>query len=305
MNYFLAAFDLIIFTIFFCFLHFQQRELRSKSYGIALIDSIVISVDHGDHPYRRLFGEKLPMLIKHVLVHAHVKDQNIHEILCEARQSWEGIFTNGVLEEIDDAAREVYKDWLNQIYKRGQLITELNKVKDQLAKMQKEVNFLEMQANEATNQDGRKPKYSNANSIGTSYQIRQNNRAIPFVHVDFQSQIKINKRFSPPKTEELPLPKRTNCERNFASPIESDVNKCSLSQSSVLLTPSPEPQDRLSPTPSLSTASITNTTPTSSSSNFWMSMMKNEKEQELQLQQKQQSPKLFIPLLDENVDLLF
>lgn len=292
-------FLIIVDLCFMClFLHFKQASLKSKLYGIGLIDSIVVAIKS---PYRELFGGRLPMLVHHILSHPHAKHVlYIREMLCEARQSWNGIFSAADLQRIDDVARNAYgQGWSIQTYNRRELITQLNAVKNQLAMMQKEVYLLEMEAKGATNRNFTMPMNSLANSIALPYQNQQNQRVITSRHtnVDLQTQTKIEKRFSQLKSDELPLPKRTNYERNLPSPNADGVNSFHFSQSSVSLTPSPEPQDRLSPSTSSTSSEPKTNKNLNSNSNFWMSMTKME--------EQQPSTKLFFPLLGENIENLF
>lgn len=245
-------------------------------------------------PYRELFGGRLPMLVHHILSHPDAKHAwYIREMLCEARQSWNVIFSTADLQRIDDVARNAYgQNWSHQTYNRRELITQLNAVKNQLAMMQKEVDLLEMEAKGATNQNFTMPMNSMPN------QNQQNQQAIkPWhtnVNLQTQTQTKIEKRFNQPKLDKLPLTKRTKFERNLPSPNADGVNSFHFSQSSVSLTPSPEPQDRLSPSTSSEPKTNKNL---NSNSNFWMSMTKME--------EQQPATKLFFPLLDENIENLF
>lgn len=220
-----------------------------------------------------LLGEQLPQLIQHVLISAQIQNRDeVQKILCETRQSWNGIFSSEVLRAIDETVKEVYEYW-PITYKHRQLIVQLDEVKMQLTIMQKEVDILEMQANETT--------FSIFNAYEMPQQQEQYNQASSSMHR--------RNGCNRPKLEEIPLPKRSKCVA---------VSNLLLSQSSVLLTPSPEPQNRLSPPPSSSDSNTINEKSNSSSSNFWMSMMKIE-------EQQQQLPRLSISMLDENIKMPF
>lgn len=234
-----------------------------------MIDSIVRMVKGG--PYRREFAHRLPKLIHHVFI--KVNDWDVKEKLRKIRQSWEGILLHEVLQKIDEAMQvDEYWPSLSQ----QKLIAELNDVNIKLARMQKEVDFLKMQANEATIR-------TNVNiepTLPSSSQLPNHSKS----PVLLQTQIKPRKRFNRPVPAELPLPKKMKYEENVASPNGSPVSNFVSSESSVFLTPSPEPRDQLFPPPKPTINDKLNIP----CSDFWMSMMKTG-EQKKQVQQKSQN----------------
>lgn len=215
-----------------------------------MIDSIANRID--GEPYRNAFGVRLPSLFQHVFI---ANNHDVQEKLRILRQAWENVFSFECLQAIDDTMRKIDQYWPS--YHQRQLLAQLNEISIQMARMQKEVEALEREANITT---------ANEKIIGAIHSI-----AKPTEYQQFKEQLN-GKRLSSLKLSEMPLPKQKKYNRNTTSPNGSTFeNFPSLQSSSVLLTPSPEPCDRLTP-PELT--SIGNSI--GSDIDFWKSMTKAE-----------------------------